>query len=136
MVAYNFQRRFVPAIESGAKCHTIRRISKRRHARVGEFLQLYTGMRTKSCRKIFEDDRICTLSSRIDLLILPNCIGAIRLGEARSYGKRLRHTDCEEQIERFAVEDGFDSAADMHAFWLDFHGAGTFRGMMIGWDAP
>ncbi len=62
MVAYSFDRRFVPAIVSGAKRQTIR-AHRARHARPGETLQLYTGMRTRQCRKIVERDPVCT---RID----------------------------------------------------------------------
>lgn len=46
MVAYNFQARFAAAIEAGEKAITIRSIGRRRHARNGERLQLYTGQRT------------------------------------------------------------------------------------------
>lgn len=54
MAAYNFQKRFATLIESGDKNHTIRRIGKRRHASPGEAIQLYTGMRTKFCRKLLD----------------------------------------------------------------------------------
>lgn len=36
MVAYSFQSRFAPAVESGRKRQTIRAVGKRRHARQGE----------------------------------------------------------------------------------------------------
>lgn len=63
MVAYSFKKRFVDPIRVGLssvslsfdcqpKRQTIRSIGKRRHARPGETLQLYTAMRTKQCRKI------------------------------------------------------------------------------------
>lgn len=47
MVAYNFQARFAPLVESGRKTITIRtRGTARRHARPGDRVQLYTGHRT------------------------------------------------------------------------------------------
>jgi hypothetical protein len=46
MVAYSFAPQFIDTIRSGTKCQTIRPIGKRRHARTGEPVQLYTGMRT------------------------------------------------------------------------------------------
>jgi hypothetical protein len=49
MVAHNFQRQFAAMIIAGTKRSTIRPNGKRRHAFIGEQLQLYTGMRTKSC---------------------------------------------------------------------------------------
>lgn len=69
MVAYSFKRQFVAPIALGLgiacpngfapaagvvrpKRHTMRSTGKRRHARPGEGLQLYWGMRTKSCLKI------------------------------------------------------------------------------------
>lgn len=42
MVAYSFQPRFAAPIEQGLKTHTLRAAGKRRHARVGEALQLYS----------------------------------------------------------------------------------------------
>lgn len=60
MVAYNFQARFVAAIEAGEKAITIRTIGRRRHARIGERLQLYTGQRTKACRKLVDPDPVVT----------------------------------------------------------------------------
>ncbi|MEM1153653.1 MAG: hypothetical protein AAGI44_05900 [Pseudomonadota bacterium] len=55
MVAYNFQSRFALAVEDGTKRQTIRALGRRRHAKPGEMLQLYTGQRTKQCRLLRED---------------------------------------------------------------------------------
>jgi hypothetical protein len=51
MVAYSFQKMFAEDIRFGFKTHTVRD-ERKRHARPGEMLQLYTGMRTKHCRPI------------------------------------------------------------------------------------
>lgn len=51
MVAYSFPKCFIDPILSGRKAQTIRG-DRRRHARPGEELQLYSGMRTRSCRLI------------------------------------------------------------------------------------
>jgi hypothetical protein len=64
MVAYSFQKQFVPAIISGKKRQTIRAFGKRRHAYVGEPIQLYVGMRTKQCAKIIPD-QICNFRNRV-----------------------------------------------------------------------
>jgi len=48
MVAYSFRARFREPILVGAKRQTIR-ADRKRHARPGEQLQLYTGMRTREC---------------------------------------------------------------------------------------
>lgn len=53
MVAYSFMKSFADKVESGVKPHTIRDDNHNdRHAKVGNDLQLYTGMRTKNCRKL------------------------------------------------------------------------------------
>ena len=50
MVAYSFNSRFEVAIREGWKTQTIR-AGRKRHARPGEMLQLFCGMRTAHCRK-------------------------------------------------------------------------------------
>lgn len=51
MVAYSFRAHFEAPIRAGTKAQTIR-ADRARHARAGEELQLYTGMRTQHCRLI------------------------------------------------------------------------------------
>jgi hypothetical protein len=58
MVAYNFQKTFAPLVESGQKRQTLR-FPRRRDARPGEPLQLFTGQRTKYCRKLIAPDPTC-----------------------------------------------------------------------------
>ncbi len=60
MVAYDFHARLAAAIEAGDKAITIRIIGQRRHARIGERLQLYTGQRTRACRKLVDPDPVVT----------------------------------------------------------------------------
>lgn len=60
MPAYNFKPRFADAVQHGEKRQTIRAIGKRRHARPGQPIQLYTGMMHKTCRKLITPDPICT----------------------------------------------------------------------------
>ncbi len=121
MVAYNFEKRFAPAIESGAKTNTIRKTGKRTHAKPGDSIQLYIGMRTKSCEKIVED-RVCLCRRAIVIKVAANFISSITLD-----GESV------EDLDSFAVSDGFQDAADMHRFWLKFHGQGTFEGVFIQW---
>jgi hypothetical protein len=53
--ALNFQSRFAPLILAGTKRSTIRRRRKdRRDPKPGQTLYLFTGMRTKSCRRLLE----------------------------------------------------------------------------------
>ena len=114
MVAYNFQSQFVPLIESGKKTQTIRANGKRNHAKAGDTLQLYTGMRTKSCRKIA--DAICTRSTycaiREDRITLGN-------------HPRVNMDD-------FARADGFKDFEDMKSWFRKTHGL-PFIGQLIQW---
>lgn len=121
MVAYSFQRRFSPSIEAGTKDHTIR-ADRRRHAKAGEELQLYEGMRTKACR----------------LLGRPPCllVGPIRLDFDRGVvecGPWTYTTAAE--LDHLGRRDGFSDWAEMRAFWAEFHpGATTFSGVIVFWD--
>lgn len=69
-VAYSFQQQFAEPILAGTKGGTIRaQRSGRGHARPGEELQLYTGMRTKHCRLICR--KPCIAVTRILLGFAP-----------------------------------------------------------------
>jgi hypothetical protein len=97
MVAYNFQKQFVEPIRSREKTHTIRKNSKRRHAVEGDAIQLYTGMRTKSCQKIIEPDPVCVGSLPVWFDIGKHGFRSIRVGGS------VRIDDLNE----FAISDGF-----------------------------
>lgn len=51
MPSFNFQASFAAAVESGQKTQTIRKTCR---AKVGDAAYLYTGQRTKQCRKLGE----------------------------------------------------------------------------------
>ena len=57
MVAYSFKSQFEEPIVAREKRQTVRGFRKR-HARPGEPIQLYVGMRTRNCRKILTPDPI------------------------------------------------------------------------------
>src|SRR5713226_2877004 len=67
MPAYSFQECFIPFLLDGSKDHTVRkeRAGRSRHARPGDRIYLYYGMRTKWCRKIGE--AICSYVCRIQI---------------------------------------------------------------------
>ena len=123
MVAYSFKAFFAAQIEAGTKRQTIRS-HRRRHARPGELVQLYVGMRTKQCRKIRPDVR-CT---RIGEVYID--VGAVAIDGLQVDGRQLSL----EEAEDFAKADGFVSLSEMHAFWLKEHGEGRFAGVIIYWD--
>ena len=125
MVAYSFQRRFVEPILAGTKRQTIR-ADRRRHARPGEALQLYVGMRTRQCRKIIPDP-VCTFIMPISLTF--GC--SVGVEGAISPGFGLPASD----LDAFAVRDGFESWPDLKAFWAEHHpGVERFEGVLIRWE--
>lgn len=148
MVAYSFKRQFVTPIRVGLgmpiaaglpmpegenytpKCQTIRALGRRRHARPGETVQLYTGMRTKHCRKI--GDAKCVRVDPIHIYLGSNRI-AIAIGspDAQVFDRTA-------QLDAFAQRDGFADWADMREFWREEHGdlkrLGPFVGILILWS--
>lgn len=134
MVAYSFQKQFAPKIIDRSKTHTIRG-PRKRHAKPGENLQLYTGMRTKHCRKII-DDPVCTFVSPIRITFASSRIIDIWFGPAGGD----QHDILLDHYDEFAKMDGFNCAASMAAFWdienlVPVQGtvAFEFYGFMIGW---
>jgi hypothetical protein len=121
MVAYSFQRRFVEPILYGSKRQTVR-AHRARHARPGEQLQLYTGMRTRQCRLIAVG-RCFTVEP-----IFLSMGGTVVLGTGTP---RRRQVDCE----AFARRDGFRDWDDLVAFWAEQHkGCFDFSGVLICWE--
>lgn len=144
MVAYSFKEQFVVPIAIGLglelnpdklpwlhgfsiaagieikpKRQTIRAYGKRRHAREGETLQLYRGMRTRQCFKIGE--ATCTEIHRI--IIWPDVMAVMVNGVLMTA----------RQLMKFARADGFANVKDMQAFWLEEHGTDKFQGVLIRW---
>jgi hypothetical protein len=120
MVAYSFKQRFVPKILSGAKCHTIRS-DRKRHARDGEALQLYTGMRTKHCHLI--GVAIC---ARVVPVQINLNTGRIQIG-VEAFTEPA-------DLDAFARSDGFNNWIEMQFFWIDNHpNVAIFSGVLIGW---
>lgn len=127
MVAYSFNPRFVEPIRQGAKTQTIRAHGLRRHARPGELLQLYTGMRTSHCKRILPDTP-CLMVMTIEIIFIE---GAIR----RIMTDGIPCLD----LDAFAIRDGFADAVDMWAFWRDHHPETMklgFQGVVIEWARP
>ncbi|MGO8079882.1 ASCH domain-containing protein [Rhizobium leguminosarum] len=141
MVAYSFKPYFTPQIEDLTKCQTVR-ADRPRHARPGEAVQLFQGMRTRHCRRIVVDP-ICTanlpvqikLSDLLDELIASIVVNGIQLHR--------------EEVEEFACKDGFhpdrlrlmhdggrakSARQNMGIFWQRHHpGVADFSGRLILW---
>ena len=126
MVAYNFKPRFAPLIVVGTKRQTIRRprIGRHRHARDGEKVQLYTGLRTKA----------------VTLLGVAECLGiaSVRLNFLRDRitvdDGACWHLCAPERLDAFARNDGLEDWADMKATFREIHGDMIeFFGTIIYW---
>lgn len=119
MVAYNFKKQFVPLIEAGLKRQTIR-APRKRHTRPGEAIQLYSGMRTRSCRKLVNPDPICI---SVEPLLMNDELG-INLDN-----RWLSRND----LETLAVADGFSDWEACLGFFEAVHGF-PFQGVLIKWE--
>jgi len=117
MVAFNFSPQFCGPVERKEKLQTIR---KTRRAKVGDSIQLYTGMRTKACRKLVHDDAICTYVGFV----------AIRPGSLTVGDNSLHPRHCDE----FARLDGFKDYADMCRWFFDRYGQTDFIGYLHRWE--
>lgn len=125
MVAYSFRPRFVAPILAGTKTQTIR-APRKRHARPGETLQLYTGMRTKRCELIREAK--CVSAQNILLWLFED-------GEHDGFAVAGHPPACPD-LDVFARADGFADWADLKAFWRAEHpGVYEFHGVLIRWEA-
>lgn len=127
MVAYNFQARFATAVADGSKRQTIRAERKDgRHAKPGDRIQLYTGMRTRACRKLRDPDPICSESRPIQIA---------------SWCVSMRDPDPKKQLllfvpdhlDAFARADGFADFEAMKTWFAKTHGL-PFSGRLIGWE--
>lgn len=118
MVAFNFSPEFVAKVESGEKRQTIRRS---RHGKVGDRAQLYTGQRTKACRKLVEPDPVLDLVGYV----------AIRPEYLTLHDTRQHPGDADD----FARRDGFRDYADMVAWFQARYGTREFIGYVHRWRA-
>lgn len=127
MVAYSFQKQFVEPILAGRKTQTIRaeRTGPSRHARVGEEIQLYFGLRTQHAKLIAK--RICT---GVAPILLELDAGRVEIaGRAIAAGDKAA-------LDAFARLDGFECWDALRAFWAATHpGIERFVGVRIGWGA-
>lgn len=157
MVAYSYKGRFVAPIRVGLglpvqdehrelggyqpgqiikpKTQTIRSNGKKRHARPGETVQHYHAQRSPKCFKIGEGK--CISVDEIRLFIQGEIIVINRdKGDGWMQQERIGAPN---DLDSFAVKDGFSDWADMRAFWLEEHAGelkhlGPFVGVLIRWE--
>jgi hypothetical protein len=137
VVAYSFQPRFVAPILDGRKTHTLR-AGRRRHAAIGETMQLYTGMRTTSCRKIGEAicDRIYAVQLMFDHRTPIVFYHPLPIARGAYLRDHERPVVDKPDPDAFARSDGFTDFADMREFWFQTHDlrhGAEWHGFLIGW---
>lgn len=122
MVAYSFQAQFRAPIIAGTKRQTLRN-DRKRHAREGETLQLYTGMRTRQCRLIGTATCLGVSPVRLDF-----GNGRVEFLETGNVATTL------DELHAFAQIDGFPSWGHLKEFWFTEHGRVTaWEGVRISW---
>jgi len=125
MVAYSFQKQFAAPILEGTKRQTIR-ADRHRHARPGEVLQLFTGMRTRHCRRL--GTATCQSISPITLNF-----DARRIVYRFADGTTTIYPG---GLDDFARHDGFADWPAMRAFWAKTHPPlPAFSGWLVRWSA-
>ena len=121
MPALNFMDRFADAVESGKKRQTIRKRRKDgRDPKPGDILYLYTGMRTKRCRKLGE---VRCKSVREIELDRGQVAPGISLGTV---------TGAPCTPDTLARRDGFKSFTELLDLIEEMHGL-PFRELLIQW---
>ena len=117
MPALNFQAQFAPLVESGEKCQTIRAYRKDgRDPKPGDTLYLYTGQRTRRCRKLGE--AVCKSTERVGISDLGIIVGDDL-------------PPCDER-DAIAVADGFSNEWRLIQWFKKTHGL-PFEGLLIRW---
>ena len=112
---------FIDKILSGKKRQTIRKASSKwRNVKAGDKLTLYTGLRTKECRKLGEAE----VESVEDI--------EIGIGFFWSYVYWGGIEATEDEVREIAKADGFDCIRDFLEFF-DNHYGPNFTGKIIKW---
>ena len=121
MVAYNFKKQFADSVRRGDKSQTIRATGRRKHVQPGGAIQLYTGMRTKSCEKLA--DAICMTVSPIEMSIDDDGLHIWENGQELSF----------DEMEALAEADGF-TEDPLDEFIRFFEARMPFSGVVITWS--
>jgi ASC-1-like (ASCH) protein len=115
--ALSFKKEFVDAVKNGTKTQTIR-ATRKRPIKVGDTLYLYTGMRTKNCKKLKE--------------VICKSVQDIFINEA---GITLSDDEFPLRYyvsERLALDDGFNSFTELFCF-IESNHVIPFKGQLIKW---
>lgn len=135
MVALNFQKQFADAVESGAKTQTVRAVRKGKgqNPARGGALQLYTGMRTKACRKLGEAvcDSVRPIVIHAAAIFLGDPVDTLG---GKAGGAFYDDALTDDEAAAFAAADGFQTVDDFIRFFAETHGL-PFAGQAIFWGS-
>lgn len=106
MPAYNFKAQFADKVKTLTKRQTIRP-KRKRPTKPGDTLYLYTGMRTRQCRKLLETK--CKSVEPVDIYLE---------GDVWVNGQKLLPNE----LIAFVQADGFDNIADFLLFFDEVYG--------------
>lgn len=121
MPAYNFKKQFAEKVESGEKHQTFRVDRMDGYVpEIGGTAYLYTGMRTKACRKLGQAPITHVLRT-----IVHTGERYISIG-----GRTLTGSGANV----YAINDGFENADQMFEFFHEQHGEKPLKGYTVMWE--
>lgn len=119
MVAYNFQPEFAEAIVAGSKVSTIRPARARGHARPGQVVHLFIGLRGKSGLRLLEAP--CVACEPVEIHEAGMVVSGEPLADV-------------EQLDTIARRDGFTGFGNMQAWFERRYGLPALGLTRITWD--
>lgn len=122
MPGYNFKAQFADDVESGKKAQTIRP-RRKRPTKVGDMLYMFTGMRTKQCRKLGQWR--CTSVEPIE--IYEHGIAFVGIEH------ELRWLS-DDKLKQLARDDGFKDIYRLYDFFSKQYGIPAKDLEIIKWD--
>jgi len=142
MPSLNFQKQFVPLIESGQKRQTIRPVRKGK-VQFKPYCKLFffTGLRTKQCRELKVNGLNSVWNPKTNKNhYLCKSVKIIRLYSnpyvTEVFDNDMKREDMiayrQDEHEKFAKADGFDNHIDFFNFFKKQYGL-PFEGVLIKW---
>lgn len=132
MGALNFKAQFADDVVAGKKRQTIRaRRKDGRDPKPGDILFLYTGMRTKACRKLGE--AVCKSVEPVRIeRAAPGAPPYPIVGDNEEWWPGDKRNPSATEL-YFAQRDGFKNWEEMWRWFESVHGL-PFEGLLIRWD--
>jgi len=138
MPSINFKPEFAEAVKNGTKRQTIRQVRKN-PIKPGDMLTMFTGQRTKDCRKLCIHKCKSVEEIEIEFVDFKTALTMayvyIYATESRDYiikvsldGKCLKYSE----VSALAEADGFDFVCDFAEFFNSHYGD-NFKGVLIKW---